>query len=73
MESVLDADREVDDCDADLDGDHGRDMSKRRDGDEPFSFSLSLKESLAESRNECVGGCTLGETAANADLSSKCN
>lgn len=67
-DSVLDAGREAEDCDLEPDPDHGRDMSRRRDGDGSFSFSFSLKESLNESKNECVRACTVDGTAADADF-----
>lgn len=51
-DSFLDAGRDAEARDVDLDGDHGRDMSRRRDSDGSFSFCLSLKESLNASKNE---------------------
>jgi hypothetical protein len=71
-DSVFEASRDADDRGVDLDADHGRDMSKRRDSDGSFSFSLSFKGSLKELKNEDVRACALDDTAADADCPAKC-
>lgn len=70
-DSILDAGRDTEDRDVDLEGDHGRDMSRRRDSGSSFSFSLSLKESLNASKNEGVRACTLEGAAADVDFPAK--
>lgn len=71
-DSILEAGRDAEARDADLDGDHGRDMSRRRDNDSSFSFCLSLKESLNASKKEGDGACVLGGCVADADFPEEC-
>lgn len=72
VDSVLDVGRGTEIRDVDFDADHGRDISRRRDTDGSFSFSLSLKDSLKELKKEDVRACAVDGTTADDDFPEEC-